>query len=799
LQGQIFLDWYKFMIARYNDPPAPQTTDVLNYVQLEISLLTQLAQDGETLTKAVSSLAAEIAEALPSGLTLAQVPADRFYAPADPVVLMTGDGVPSRPVDNAATIACELITDMASALNLPAGLVANSDAINLPCNVLPAPASGLPSPVDTAAALLQSDFLITPATAAAVTAAVAQLGGAGNPALLDFDTAAGAIAAAQRAFSNGSAPTNGISLLGSVPEPNIAYAPWSLPWSPVALSWRHIFYPTAPLQNHASKYAADVISDKFALSETSLNYLTDAPPVLNAFSVMTGTALLSSDATISVQSQVAQYLKYHTDAELQKIQADLGDSPVIAQSLSGFTAGMIMKTQALQLSIGDPCAEDPVGGSFSNQQVPAAVGGQNQFAPYATYPVFSEDPQFNAFRAGVVTLTDLILIDSFGRFQTVDTSNLIVADSFQPGPSANQWVLPPRISQPCQLKMTWLSGADASLPATGSAATNPICGWIVPNDLDDSLMYYNGDGTSIGSQTATAAGILWQAAPGAGAFSQTMAQSFGAHNTTLYAFAQAVAANGPSYLTGLLRTTSETRTLVSPASYQADRQAAVLIGTPLVLVQASLQLRAQGPLAPDQGFPALEADYARTGSPLRRTTHGLERIAFPVLLGQEISLDDGLIGFFLGSPGHAANFTTCYANKADGSCPDIVAPTTQTLQLTLGDAAPTLVAMLIDPRCSVHAFTGVNPVGALSLQSELYAQALSSLSFTFLASPVLAPAGAFAFPVPKESDGVWSWVVNSAGAWVEGAVATPSTTPTLQRSSGLQEGWLKLSPRKRGN
>ncbi|HEV2734563.1 MAG TPA: hypothetical protein VGV85_06970, partial [Longimicrobiaceae bacterium] len=355
---------------------------------------------------------------------------------------------------------------------------------------------------------------------------------------------------------------------------------------------------------------------------------------------------------------------------------------------------------------------------------------------------------------------------------------------------------PLRLAQPARLDFRWLSAADPDEESTSLPDSAPVCGWVVPNHLDGSLMFYDGSGAAIGTLTPAGSGVatVWQSAPGHGPASRSMRQSFAGTNAVLTAFAAGIAELGGGYLGELVRTFDRMQTLIAPGGYAQDTSTAVLMGTPLALVQASVDLTVQGLPSPDQGWAALRSDIAG-GDAFDRTTRGWPSVAFPVLLGNLTRLGDGLVGFFTTAAGGGVDFSTFWAAGADGSNPNICRPRPDTLTVTAHpDAAPSTVTLLVDPRAAVHAMTGIAPVKALTIPADVYAGALSAMAFTFLASPVLALPGGFAVPVPAEGDGTWSWVEYAREQWSEGAIGKVNFKATLQPPGLAAEGWLKLTP-----
>lgn len=807
LQGRIFTDWYRYIIADYaSDPPAqPSVEAMMSYVKDEVSALELMKVRQAALRIEVDALVLAIREGLPDSLELEEVPDDRYHAPREPVVVLSGDPLPAPLPEDADTIACAYLTGTAPSITLPAGLITGSAAVTLPATALPAPAipDNLPAAaaaaLNAAAGLLQLDLLAVCQTSELVAARIAAVGGDDNPAILDATTTASLIATAQADWLGGTAPASGIAFsIPLAPMSAIAYRSWTLPWQPIALSWECDFHPLLPVSEVSSVYGSVAITDGFDfVTNVSLN-LQPKDPAFTDGVTMSGKALLSADASTSLQSQIAAYLALTPDPELQTILTDLGNVPVLSQALSGFNANLLGLAQTMQLPVGDPAAEDAISGDFSNRTVKFAVGRENRYAPGPGGVAAIGAPVYNGLRAGRFVLTRLALIDQFGRSRPVQMTTVAVSQAFQDTPCENGFVLPVRITQPARLEMTWLSADDPRRPSLGAGVDSAICGWVVPNVLDSSLMYYDADGAAIGSHAITASGLSWMVAPNAGPWGASIHHSFAGRNAALSAFASAVHRGGVGYAGSLLKTFERTQTFVLPDSHQQSRQTAMLVGTPLALVRMDMRLSLEGLPVPDQSFDAMAADIGSLEAPVRRTIHGLDDVEVPVVLGNQLDLNDGLVGFFKSARDGALDFDTCYAASADGSSPKVVPPGPTTVTLRTGAATARRLAMLIDPRAAVHVNTGLLPVQRIALPPDEYGAALAGMSFSFLTAPVIAPAGAFAMPTPSEGGG-WTWITFANRAWTPTAIATPVQVATLQRPTNIQDGWLQLTQAQEEN
>jgi len=779
LQSQLFADWNKFMVIKYATSPAgfPSLNSVFDFLAKEMAALNELAGALASTDAEIETQRATVAAMLPEQLVLLSNPAPRYYQPDDPVVVLSGDGIPPQPPDSRAGVTTILTTQLLSAIELPANLVPGSAAIALDASDLPSIPSADRLPYPVIAQMAPAMMLADPQLAPILTATLAATGGAQNPAVIDFNATSSAIAAAQSSLLVNEPPANGVTFDGALPQTDIAFLKWDIPWHPIAMSWRFVY---TPLAGSEAELSPTFILDNFTFDETSFDLQPKSLAFASASQQYTGTTLLSPDISISLQRQIATYLEYVDDPELRAILEQLGAYPLLAQSLSGFDASLLMLALTLQLPVADPMATDQFSYEFSNVFVRNAVGDQNKTAPLTSNA-------YNPFRAGVMQLSELRLVDEFGRFKTINLTKLAVADTI-PVIGEAQLLPPLRVTQPARLDLRWLSAHDPSAESSAVPISGPICGWVVPNHLDNSLMFYDATGAAIGSLTRSgdSTRTIWLNAPGTGTPATTMEEAFADRNAVLASFAFSIRDNGPAYIDALIQTIDRTKIFIAPQDEQQNLQTAVLTGSPLAIVQARTALQLFGNPSPDQSYDALQLDIDR-GDPLQRTNHDFTAVRFPLLLGSLSQFDDGLIGYFLDG------FTTFYAAAADGANAHIVQPQNDTLTVAAADAGRT-VTMLVDPRAGVHAFTGITPVKTLTIPPDWTATAMRAMAYTFLTTPILSLESGVGLPIPAQvPNATWNWVAyGTDGTWTETAISDVNLHATLQTPRALLEGWMKL-------
>ncbi len=183
----------------------------------------------------------------------------------------------------------------------------------------------------------------------------------------------------------------------------------------------------------------------------------------------------------------------------------------LAQSLSGFNEALLMHKQTLQLPVADPLGF-PDAQEFA-EEVRKAVGQGNSSAA-------QPHNDFHPIRTGILRIRALRVVDTFGRVQnlTLKDHKVMATETMTSAANPHLVFLPPRLVQPARLNFRWLAahGRDALFGEEAEInthpVTTPICGWLLPNNLDNSLMVFASSGQALGSISAP--DRKWIPAPG---------------------------------------------------------------------------------------------------------------------------------------------------------------------------------------------------------------------------------------------------------------------------------------------
>ncbi|MFL5806704.1 MAG: hypothetical protein ACJ8CR_33870, partial [Roseiflexaceae bacterium] len=812
LSRQLFADWYRYMLCAY--PPEgsgedyPDIDEVKHYIERKLlprlkarvkeAGLLVLRQDSagasypaaaddnrDSLATAVAQAAAEVRARLATinasktftdasmAYRLRQTEAPRYWQPAEPVVLMAGEAIaPAVRHGQDGRLRADGLLDCQIVARAP----------------LP------PENVDDAAVLVS---------------------------IIDR-----------------LAPEAGVERIG--------FQTWERQdWHALLLSWQVEVLPTAGRGDRdvqGGAYGPGFIVDNYALAddEPELRLQGGKSTLSQAANVYSGTSILTPYAQAFHSRRIAAYIMGIYRAELQlpalleeEAEAYLKDSrnyekirawqeskqrapgdtpdpvgtalrafqhlqatPSMSQSLGGFNEALLTRKQTLQLDIADPLGFDDyrpftdtvrkyVQGNkpgapppADDETLPPYLQGHNRSAPQPAN-------DFNPIRSGALELLRLRLLDAFGRAQDLEWSRIIATQQMPVSKSGDLIALPPRLVQPARLNFRWLSADIADQQTSERASETPICGWVVPNHLDESLAFYRAMGKALGSIDRAG---QWQFAPGAPAI--TPEEIVDTHLKKLIVYLLGRGATFLQHLHGALDSALEN---IDPENFAQHQEMALLMGRPLALVRASLSLELQGLPAVHQGWNQFRQDIRRD----TRDTDGFTGVLVPIRVGDYRQLNDGLAGYWKETDDSYED--TFYAPLSEPiDDPSIQTHASGELAILQSlDSRAQVLSMLIDPRGAVHATCGVLPVKTIDIPPDQYTDALRRIEVTFVSGPILGQPRQLGLPLPAEPGYDWSWIERDGAGWRE-----TWTFPTIERQA-FQEGlalllWDRLTDRAVG-
>jgi len=608
---------------------------------------------------------------------------------------------------------------------------------------------------------------------------------------------------------------------------------YEAPWHPLFIEWEVSLQPTrgGNVSSTGREYPAEFIEESFELTETRCEFRpkdgkTEDTAVGTSF--MTGRSILVPHARLILERRIEDYLVLHL-IELLREQAKPDDakpplndeaksllepgtpreelldwlrenepqvlkwsdavhkpnkSPMHtvldarkklddwenegkafqSQALGGLNEALLMRHDVLQLV---PVA--PQGFTESNdfvERVKEAVD-MKHYTHHAPLPHFD----FHPIRSGLLRLERLRLVDTFGRPVDLSDVPLVRAEQMEV-PQRTEVALPPRFTQPARLNFRFLSANEDWLQTNSHPLTTPVCGWIASNNLDRSVMIYDGSGAMLGSIDWTG---RWRTPPGRPGpiLPNDIANDHLARMVTWLCTQarlsrqETQAPTEPSLsIDAFIDAIDSALENIDPEGFAQHQARALLMSRPLALVRAAVSLEVQGQPAFDQSWDAF-GGVMRGGA---YDTAGFLDVRVPIRIGEHLQLNDGVAAYWLDTDEGFAE-DRLYLPQSEVPGQPLTSP------LCLSDA-PQLVSMLLDPRGTAHATCGLLPTKVLRIPPEHFSKALEAINVTFLSSPLLTPSGRMELTLPSEPGWHWSWVHREDGSWQEW-----TTTPVVERSA----------------
>lgn len=466
----------------------------------------------------------------------------------------------------------------------------------------------------------------------------------------------------------------------------------------------------------------------------------------------------------------------------------------LSQALSGFNNALLMLQQTLQLPVADPLGF-PEYKNFTNR-IKEAVAGNNNLAPMPYN-------DFLPVRTGTMTINRLRIIDSFGQGKEISPDEFFKAASLSHKNFTGDAWLPPRFVPPARINFRWLSALRDDQVMSTLSQDSAVCGWLLANHLDNSVMVYDREGHTYGYIDQQA---RWRTAPGCPVNYQADDITDPHLRKIVKLLCLAHDANGADrnnkmeYLQRFITATDNALENIHPETDILHQEIALLMGKPMAVVRATIGLQLKEGPPVHHGWVEFLKDLERDN----RSTNKFEKVKVPVRLGDRDQLNDGLVGYWIEDEQYVLGsaFYTTGHNEQEPPHVQIkstVQPVDPDLQLTFEKAMAKTLCMLVYAPGEVHATTGMLPVKAIHIPKEQYTPALKNMHIIFLTAPVLTDKEQLALPLPKEMGYEWSWLAKERYTWVEvaqhGIVRKDNARTTFANGAELWEhlmhkGWI---------
>jgi hypothetical protein len=439
----------------------------------------------------------------------------------------------------------------------------------------------------------------------------------------------------------------------------------------------------------------------------------------------------------------------------------MDDHPVLSQSLGGFNDALLMLKRGFQLPVKDPLGF-PEYQRFT-QEIGKAIGRLN----------FSSILPHNAFfplRSGSAKLSDLRLLDTFGRevlrLSEIHQRKLLASETMQPERTEYNVSLKPRFTQPARLDFKWLSALDDELEMNDHPASSPICGWILLNEMDETLLVYNQGGKALGYIDS---GGEWRVFPGHAG--PVLPEGIGnAHLRRLvnWICSQAKKEGQPGAFDQFFGHLNTALDNIEPDHGVHHQSISLLMSQPLALVRASVQLELKGERVLHQGWDELKGDLKTllTEGKVDRQSLNYEQVKVPFRLGEHQKLNDGLVAYWIDeADGESYRNDDYYTPVKPDPQTDLVLEARSSD--SIGQSPGLHLNLLMDPRGALHATCGLLPTASLRIPPDQYAEAVKKIEVIFLTAPLITHRGQVQLSLPEEPGYHWSWLAKADNRWSE--------------------------------
>lgn len=735
----------------------------------------------------------------PEELELKPVAMPRFWHPNDPVIVISGLGR-SEKQGHDATLLCRLLSQTIGEITIPY----EGRSIRLTANeledVIPQLSSqNLPPGINQL--LVEAFFL--------------DLGNAQIMAKASLQSQVPQDAASKAIDELKPSPPAGINVIG-----RYGALPWRQPWVPLFLDWQVRFYYTFKEDSDGS-YRFDQEDWHF----DGTRYIWAGPQAREVCPgplSYSGRTFLTPQASVPFVDRLREYAQSHPDVDLQaaeELMARIAKWDILSQTMSGFTSQLAMRDVEPNV-LPDGTVAPFVGPHYDS--VPFV-----NIVPDVDAALGSAPPFFFPLRVGFFTFQNLRIIDSFGRILNLMQANgnrrggergfvPIRGRDLVPDRDLDKRLvkLPPRVVQSSRLSFRYVSAHDDSRESGLVADANPVCGWLLPNHLNNSMAVYNAGGNLLGEllllrKSKETQAVEWRPAPGDLDVSPVYStrQKIRIPDQHLSRMIETLLhrEDQGAAFANFLQVIDKTLWTSDPLGERGDQNLSVLIGRPLALVRANLQLQLSGKPLYNQAWH----ETFQNGLPaLKENSGGLLDLAFPIRLGSPKLRNNGLVGYFQESD---------YAHFHVVQLPEPFVPASPRYLHRIGldgdyvrlkfqatspvDFDPTgsvYLTMLVDPRGLVQANSGLLPTKTIELPKRYVDKPLGRMAVTIRVGPLLLDPETVRIPQPAEQHGDWSWIQatgTAEGEWikipVEGADdrARLGATPQV-----LREGWLNFLP-----
>lgn len=542
---------------------------------------------------------------------------------------------------------------------------------------------------------------------------------------------------------------------------------WAQPWTPLFMEWAVEWFPSYTTLSQQDVMSKWNFGNKEGGIYNNVDFVFKEIKPGGQSKKYSGRIPLTADLDKKIRSVFAKDLSFLSSSELESMQP-------LSQELSGLNNNLIMRENSTQLP---PLSFSTAENKFITNPLVLDIDDQYTWNP------MSEETGFFPFRGGHFKLTSLRIIDSFGQVVdilrgkiNVSQSLPVIADS-----AITYMQMPLRIAQPARLRFKWMSASEVARETDSDPGTSPVCGWLLCNKLDKSLMVFDAAGNAIGALRAidepgeAGASVTWANAPGVEGDESIDQANLNEHSKGVV---KSLLNAGTAVLNALIDHISELQKRAHAKTSRQHITMALPVGYPVAIVKASCKLELKDLPAQYQGWDWETYDAS------------FSNVKFPVYLGDVRSKTNGLAGYFL--QGDYTRFNMPYAYDK----PQAHAYFVNNASLPVAAAQDGIdMIVLMDPRMSLPVNCGILPSASYELPGHLIDQAIESIQLSFLVNPLITPVKDVQLPLAALAEKEWRWVTVSkerTASWKEQVLDKAMKGVLTFEPLRITEGWLKL-------
>ena len=530
-----------------------------------------------------------------------------------------------------------------------------------------------------------------------------------------------------------------------------------MPWSPLYLCWQITYYPDP-----------EVMKEVPNLSNWSFNGIDGSytGPALQTGKSITlrGRSIITPHAGDMISESIKELLPDTWSGE--------ENLDVMSQRLDGFHDFLLMQDSGLRFPVVD-------------YQDARAKKAAELIAPelkdyYGKKPLFNQF--FSPIRAGYMMVNDLKIVDEFGQVLELKPDGIACAESLRDNDTVYQQriMLPPRILQPASLKFDWVLYDNS-----------PIVGWLLPNRVEESLMFYDPSGKHYGSLRRVWVGVspvVWKCPPSLGGGTSELPADM---NETMRKIAESILnpsiEKGEDLLTEYLFCLDDALWNINPSPSKRNQCLAQMVGRPILVANATMLLEVLGPLKKPKML-----DNSK-GKPKEFVYPHLQDATFSFQVGHVEHHQDSAIGYYEGDSFeqlHLCNDTTKVRANYFSLDHEIALKVNQGKKATI----------LLDSSGLLHILSSILPVKELQIDPKLIEQGLQNIYLSIFFAPILTDAYDLTIPF-SEVDGMeWSLLYKK-----ESELEETNAIHSIQEQGYFpehpfvaMEGYMKLKKKEKG-